>query len=290
MSPDTDTDETADSKATPQEDPPPRTVVLGPKREPSRFEMGASEGPDGEESWEFRVQGSETLGDPSPDLIKKICQARIAIAEKGPVPRSGYNSRIDHEYSTYDDINGHVAVPLAQAEIWVESSMVETYKQPSGKSRNDNQKWNVTAVMEVYITDGDTRTGRMVIGENDNTGDKHHYALESQLLRYALSKMLLLETGDPEVDQDHPVDEGAQTQQDAQARDTGREGSAGATTEVWIFEPDNGLTDSEQKRLTQLGWTPIDGRDEWRAKLSPQEAIQHKSRLEALGDVTKEDE
>jgi len=131
-----------------------------------------------------------------------VCKARLEVEDRGPIPKSGYNERIDHEYSTYDDVNGVVGSALAQAGIWHHSSVVTTFKEPSGETRKGNQRYCVTAVMEVYLTDGLTRMGRRIIGSNENAGDKHHYALESQLLRYALSKMLLLESGDVEVDQD----------------------------------------------------------------------------------------
>lgn len=161
---------------------------------------------DGSEATVFKVKGSRPLGDPSPDLIQKVCEARKNI---DTVPKSGENERIDHEYSTYDDVNGTIAEPLAEAGVWVHSSIVDTFKQPSGTTSHGNQRYCVTAVMEVYLTDGDSRIGRRVVGENENAGDKHHYALESQLLRYALSKMLLLESGDPEVDQDPNSGQGA---------------------------------------------------------------------------------
>ncbi|PSG98058.1 hypothetical protein BRD56_02535 [Thermoplasmatales archaeon SW_10_69_26] len=193
-----------------------REVQVTETKPSSPFDMGKDQGPEGEETWRFRVQGSTPLGDPSPALIEKVCEARQNI---GTIPKSGYNSHIDHEYSTYDDVNGAVAEPLAEADVWVHSSIVDTYKQPSGTTGSGNQRWCVTAVMEVYLTDGDSRMGRRVVGENENAGDKHHYALESQLLRYALSKMLLLESGDVEVDADPGSGQGTQQSQSSTGQD-----------------------------------------------------------------------
>ncbi len=207
--PDTDV-QLVESPTMPFVPPDPIEVRVVERAPEDPFDMGSDEGPDGEEVWRFKVRGAEPLGDPKPSLIEKLCKARIAIAEKGVVPKSGYNSHIQHEYSTYDDVNGHISVPLAENGVWVHSSMVDTYKQPSGKTKGGNQRYCVTAVMEVYLTDGESRMGRRVIGENENAGDKHHYALESQLLRYALSKMLLLESGDPEVDTDPNAGTGGQ--------------------------------------------------------------------------------
>lgn len=165
--------------------------VLGPENDPDRQELA------------FRVRGSRPLGDPSPGLIEKVCEARLRIEENGKMPQSGYNKRIDHKYSTYDDVNGHVAAPLARAGIWKHSALVDSVRfTTNSTTKGGNPIYRVVAIMEVRITDGDSWIGRRVIGENRNAGDKHFYALESQLLRYALSKMLLLESGDPEVDQD----------------------------------------------------------------------------------------
>lgn len=165
--------------------------------------LGPEDGDEEHRELAFRVQGSRPLGDATPELIQKICDARVAIEEKGKVPQSGYNERIDHRYSTYDDVNGHVARPLAEAGVWLESSMVDSARFATGSTtRGGNPIYKVVAIMEVRLTDGDAWIGRRVMGENKNAGDKHFYALESQLLRYALSKMLLLESGDPEVDQD----------------------------------------------------------------------------------------
>jgi sulfur carrier protein ThiS len=161
-------------------------------REPERFRFGRSGG--------FRVRGGRVEGEPGPELVEKLCEAR---ANMEGVERNGYNDHLDHEYATYDDVMRAVAKPLAEAGVWCLESVVDTLKQEAGNSRSGRSQHIVTLVLETVWTDGESSFRSYWIGEALDSGDKHHYQLLSQVTKYAYAKTLKLDTGDRGVDATH---------------------------------------------------------------------------------------
>jgi hypothetical protein len=148
----------------------------------------------------LRVGAGPIHGRPDAELVEALCAARQEI---DTVPKNGYNNYLDHEYATYDDVMRAVAEPMAEAGVWCFPSVVDTFKQYAGQSKQGVDQYTITVVLEAFWTAGDSTIRSYWVGETIDSGDKHHYQLLSQVTKYALAKTLMLDTGDADVDADH---------------------------------------------------------------------------------------
>lgn len=135
-----------------------------------------------------------------------VAKLAIILGEIGKVPKSGHNSFHNYDYVTENDLVWAVRDKLAQAGIFVFSSIEEQEVQIISDGPAENPKRSVLTTIKTKHTfvDGDSGETFSVYGagQGSDVGDKGGYKASTGAMKYFLYKCFMIPTGDdPEADE-----------------------------------------------------------------------------------------
>lgn len=133
-------------------------------------------------------------------MAKKISQV---IQETTQIHRTGWNNFHQYSYATESDIKSGVRNIMSENNL-ILMHEVEKYEEIKVSTRNGGSEFQVK--LHIIFTLIDTETGFSKefkkIGVGQDAGDKAFYKAETGALKYALTTLFLLPSGDgdPEID------------------------------------------------------------------------------------------
>lgn len=131
-----------------------------------------------------------------------------AAQSVGAVPKNGFNHRHNYPFATEADVGSAARAALAKAGLWVWFD-VEDYTEDVAKSSTGGRytfgRMRVRCTV-THAASGESRSFA-VIGAGVDSGEKACYKAMTGAVKYALMKLLLIDTGersDPEHSSDEP--------------------------------------------------------------------------------------
>lgn len=165
-----------------------------------------------------------------PALAKKLATILGAV---GKVPKSGHNSFHNYDYVTENDLVYAVRDKLADAGIFVFTS-VESQTVQIIKDEDKTTALTTVTTKHTFV-DGDTGENFSVLsqGQGADVGDKGGYKAATGAMKYFLYKCFMIPTGDdPEADEKtdrHAAARGTKVADKKTAETTGAATGSGAS-------------------------------------------------------------
>lgn len=130
---------------------------------------------------------------------KTFAEKLVAVGEAiGTLEKSGYNNYHDYNYLTESDVKRAVGKALRAFGLYVESVVHEVLP--------GSDFTHAMVRTTVVISDGDNCITSTGVGSASDKGDKSFMKAEAAALKYALTSLFLIPTGDdPEADGAKPT-------------------------------------------------------------------------------------
>jgi len=128
------------------------------------------------------------------------------------VQKSGFNSFHKYKYATEADFLALVKPMLAEEKIAVLASTEQVTREEVEPTFKGRRQWLTTVKMNFKIIDGETGYSETLtaFGDGIDSEDKGLYKAITGCVKYFISKLFLIETGDdPERDDEHDAHEPA---------------------------------------------------------------------------------
>lgn len=187
-----------------------------------------------------------------PALAKKLATILGAV---GKVPKSGHNSFHKYDYVTENDLVYAVRDKLAEAGIFVFTSIEEQHVE---MIKDEDKTTALTTVTTRHtFVDGDTGESFSVLsqGQGADVGDKGGYKAATGAMKYFLYKCFMIPTGDdPEADEKtdrRAAERGGHRGADASRAAVGEKPGAGASV------PRMTSTVTEREQFEQGKWENV---------------------------------
>ncbi len=133
-------------------------------------------------------------------MAKKIANV---IKETKEIKKSGWNSFHLYEYATESDVKNGVRNVMADNDL-ILMNHIKNYEETTVTTRKGGKEFQVKLHVEYTLIDAETGYSRTFtkIGVGQDAGDKAFYKAETGALKYALTTLFLLPSGDgdPETD------------------------------------------------------------------------------------------
>ncbi len=145
------------------------------------------------------TETAEVLKTEQKNLMQKLAEI-MAVIER--IPKRGHNSFHDYDYALESDIKDVVRKELSSRNIMMLSHELSRTATPV-TTKKGSQEQIITLEIEYTLIDADSgQTTKFVgYGDGQDAGDKAVYKAKTGALKYALTSLFLIPTGDdPETD------------------------------------------------------------------------------------------
>jgi hypothetical protein len=130
------------------------------------------------------------------------------------VQKTGYNSFHKYNYATEGDFLALVKPLLDEEKLAVMASTEDVKREELEPTKSGRRQWLTTVKMNFRIVDGETGYSETLtaFGTGIDSEDKGLYKAITGCVKYFISKLFLIETGDdPERENDNETGEGSKT-------------------------------------------------------------------------------
>lgn len=148
---------------------------------------------------------TETVSDPKPELnlMQKLAEIMNDIER---IPKRGHNDFHNYDYALEADIKDVVRTELAKRKIMMFSNELSRTTLPVTTKKGATEQ---IVTLEVEYTLIDSESGETIkfvgYGDGQDAGDKAVYKAKTGALKYALTSLFLIPTGDDPEKEGQPL-------------------------------------------------------------------------------------